>query len=147
MAPLDAGIVDNSIMPNIGIQHLVALMIVDSSVSFTSAHDYSRLNDPRVLEVRHRVQLEKSERMADAVRRWRCEVDVELKDGRVLSEEILAVKGSVENPMDRRAENEKAGSLIEPVLGPRTSALLEMLWNIDQVQDVRDIRRLASEIH
>jgi 2-methylcitrate dehydratase PrpD len=147
MAPLDAGIVDNSMMPNIGIQHLVALMIVDGSVSFASAHDYSRIDDPRVLEVRQRVRLEKSERMADAVRRWRCEVDVELNDGRVLSEEILAVKGSVENPMDRSSENEKAGSLMEPVLGRRTSALLEMLWNIDQLEDVRAIRRLAGEVH
>jgi 2-methylcitrate dehydratase PrpD len=145
MAPLDAGIVDNSIMPNIGVQHLVALMLVDGTVSFHSAHDYARLNDPRVREVRGRVEVVKTERMADAVRRWRCEVDLVLGDGRVLSEEILAVKGSVENPMDRDSEDAKARELIAPVLGvDRTEALLETLWNLDEVEDVRIIRLHAG---
>lgn len=145
MAPLDAGIVDNSIMPNIGLQHLVALMLVDGAVSFQSAHDYSRLDDSHVLEMRRRVELVKTERMADNVRRWRCEVDLELKDGRILSEEILAVKGSVQNPMDRASETGKARDLIEPVLGiDQTSALLEKLWSLDLVDDVRSIRALTG---
>jgi 2-methylcitrate dehydratase PrpD len=145
LAPLDAGIVDNSIMPNIGVQHLVALMLVDGDVSFHSAHDYGRLADPRILEMRHRIELVKTERMADAVRRWRCEVDLELADGRTLSEEIIAVKGSVEHPMDRASESEKAHALIEPVLGEnRTTELLEALWNLDQIEDVRVLRPLIS---
>jgi 2-methylcitrate dehydratase PrpD len=145
MAPLDAGIVDGSIMPNIGVQHLVALMLVDGTVSFDSAHDYSRMVDPRVLDVRGRVELVKSERMADVVRRWRCEIDLELVGGQVLSEELLAVKGSVQNPMDRASESEKARGLIEPVLGStRTEALLETLWDLDRVADVRIVRSLIA---
>jgi len=47
MAPLDVGIVDNSQMPNIGVQHLVALTSSTVRSTCESAHDYSRINDPR----------------------------------------------------------------------------------------------------
>jgi 2-methylcitrate dehydratase PrpD len=141
MAPLDVGIVDNSMMPNIGVQHLVALILVDGTVSFDSAHDYSRITDPRVLDLRKRIEIVKTERMADAVRRWRAEVDVILTDGRRFSEEVLAVQGSVENPMDREGENTKARALFTPVIGPdRCEELLAALWDFDAVGDVREIR-------
>jgi 2-methylcitrate dehydratase PrpD len=146
MAPLDVGIVDNSMMPNIGVQHLVALILVDGTVSFDSAHDYSRISDPRVLDLRQRIEIVKTERMADAVRRWRAEVDLSLVDGRQFSEEVLAVKGSVQNPMDREGESEKARALFTPVIGSdRGEELLAALWDFDLLEDVRELRsRLGS---
>jgi 2-methylcitrate dehydratase PrpD len=145
MAPLDVGIVDNSQMPNIGIQHLVALILVDGTVSFDSAHDYTRLDDPRVLELRKRIEVVKTDRMADAVRRWRAEVDLTLADGRELSDEVLAVRGSVENPMDRNDESEKALALFTPVLGSdRSEELLRALWDFELLEDVRDLRPLLG---
>lgn len=141
MAPLDVGIVDNSMMPNIGVQHLVALILVDGTVSFDSAHDYSRISDPRVLDLRQRIEIVKTDRMADAVRRWRAEVDLTLMDGRRFSEEVLAVKGSVENPMDREGENAKARALFAPVIGmERSDELLAALWDFDLLENVRDLR-------
>jgi 2-methylcitrate dehydratase PrpD len=141
MAPLDVGIVDNSMMPNIGVQHLVALILVDVTVSFDSAHDYSRIADPRVLDLRQRIEIVKTERMADAVRRWRAEVDLTLIDGRRFSEEVLAVKGSVQNPMDRDGESAKAGALFAPVIGAdRSDELLAALWDFDSLDDVRGLR-------
>jgi 2-methylcitrate dehydratase PrpD len=141
MAPLDVGIVDNSMMPNIGVQHLIALILVDGTVSFDSAHDYSRITDPRVLDLRQRIEIVKTERMADAVRRWRAEVDLTLVDGRRFSEEVLAVKGSVQNPMDREGEAAKARALFVPVIGPdRCDELLRVLWDFDALDDVRELR-------
>jgi 2-methylcitrate dehydratase PrpD len=141
MAPLDVGIVDNSQMPNIGVQHLVALILVDGTVTFESAHDYSRINDPRVLDLRGRIEIVKTERMADAVRRWRAELDLTLTDGRQFSDEVLAVKGSVENPMDRGGESAKARALFNPVIGPdQSDKLLAALWDFDLFDDVRELR-------
>jgi 2-methylcitrate dehydratase PrpD len=141
MAPLDVGIVDNSVMPNIGVQHLVALILVDGTVSFDSAHDYSRIADPRVLDLRQRIEIVKTERMADAVRRWRAEVDLTLIDGRRFSEEVLAVKGSAENPMDREGESAKARALFAPAIGAdRSEELLAALWDFDSLDDVRGLR-------
>jgi 2-methylcitrate dehydratase PrpD len=147
MAPLDVGIVDNSMMPNIGVQHLVALILVDGTVSFDSAHDYSRISDPRVLELRQRIEIVKTERMADAVRRWRAEVDLTLLDGRQFSEEVLAVKGSVQNPMDREGESAKAHALFTPVIGAdRSEELLDALWDFELLEDVRELRpRLGND--
>ena len=146
MAPLDVGIVDNSMMPNIGVQHLVALILVDGTVSFVSAHDYSRISEPRVLDLRHRIEIVKTERMADAVRRWRAEVDLTLVDGRRFSEEgAFAVRARVENPMDRQGESAKARALFAPVLGAeRSDALLAALWDFDLLDDVRDPHDLGS---
>jgi 2-methylcitrate dehydratase PrpD len=145
MAPLDVGIVDNSAMPNIGVQHLVALILVDGTVSFDAAHDYSRLTDPRVLDLRQRIEIVKTERMADAVRRWRAEVDLVLVDGRQFSDEVLAVRGSAENPMDRNDEQAKADALLRPVIGSdRSAGLLAALWGFELLEDVRDLRPLLG---
>jgi len=145
MAPLDVGIVDNSMMPNIGVQHLVALILVDGTVSFDSAHDYSRIADPRVLDLKQRIEIVKTERMADAVRRWRAEVDLTLIDGRRFSEEVLAVKGSVQNPMDREGESTKARALFAPVIGARQcDELLAALWDFDALDDLRELRPLLG---
>ena len=35
----EAGIVDNRSVPNICLQHLVALMVVDGTLTFASSHD------------------------------------------------------------------------------------------------------------
>src|SRR5579871_4194943 len=49
-------IVDNKTIPDICLQHLVALMIVDGGAGFDSVHDFSRMSDPKVLAVRKLVE-------------------------------------------------------------------------------------------
>ena len=50
-------IVDNSTIPDLCLQHLVALMIVDRGATFASVHDVARMSDPKVLAVRKLVEL------------------------------------------------------------------------------------------
>lgn len=57
----EAFVVDNRDMPNICLQHLVALYLVDRKLTFDSAHDYSRMDDPRVRDIRSKIQLIASE--------------------------------------------------------------------------------------
>src|SRR5205809_2624383 len=45
----EATIVDNREIPDICLQHLMAVMLVDKTVSFKSAHDNARMQDPAVL--------------------------------------------------------------------------------------------------
>jgi 2-methylcitrate dehydratase PrpD len=45
-------IVDNSTIPDLCLQHLVGLMIVDRGASFAAVHDAARMGDPKVLAVR-----------------------------------------------------------------------------------------------
>jgi len=44
-------------MPDICLQHLVAVMLLDKTVSFRAAHDKRRMKDPSVLQQRVKVQL------------------------------------------------------------------------------------------
>jgi hypothetical protein len=71
---------------------------------------------------------------------------VHLKDGRVLYGQTMASKGSFENPLSAAEEQEKAIDLLAPVLGKKRSlALLDALWNIDRLKDVRMLRALYSK--
>jgi len=67
MPTLSLRIVDNSTIPDLCLQHLVALMMVDRGASFHSVHDAARMNDPKVLEVRKLVELVGSEELQNAV--------------------------------------------------------------------------------
>jgi 2-methylcitrate dehydratase PrpD len=138
-------IVNNREMPDISVQHLLALMLVDGAISFESAHSFARMKDPRVLGVRKRVKAVGDPALTDLQRRWRCVMEVRLKDGRVLKHETMAARGSFENPLTREQEEEKALDLIVPVLGTRRArALLAALWNFDRLDDVRALRKLYA---
>ena len=47
-----ARIVNNSAMPDVNCQHLVALALVDGRVTFADSHSRERMADPRVRAVR-----------------------------------------------------------------------------------------------
>lgn len=138
-------IVNNRASPDISVQHLLAVMLVDGNVTFKSAHSFSRMKDPKVLAVRHRVEAVGDASLTDVERRWRCVMEVRLKDGRVLKHQTMAAKGSSENPLTPAEENEKALDLIMPILDTkRSKALLDALWNFDRIPDVRALRKLYS---
>jgi 2-methylcitrate dehydratase PrpD len=136
-------IVNNRDMPDISVQHLLAVMLLDGAVTFASAHDFARMRDPRVLALRARIHAVGDSNLTDPERRWRCVMRIRLKDGRELTHQTMAAKGSYENPLSPAEEQEKALDLIVPVLGQaRARKLLDALWSIDRVRDVRTIRAL-----
>ena len=138
-------IVNNRASPDISVQHLLAVMLIDGNITFKSAHDFRRMKDPKVLKVRQRIEAVGDATLTDAQRRWRCVMEVHLKDGRVLHHQTMAAKGSFENPLTPAEENEKARDLIAPILGRRKAdALLAALWNVDELKDVRTLRRLYA---
>ena len=139
-------IVNNRDMPDISVQHLLAVMLLDGGVTFASAHDFKRMRDPRVLDLKKRIRAVGDPALTDAERRWRCVMEITLKDGRKLAHQTMAAKGSYENPLTRTEEEEKALDLIAPVLGAkRSKALLAALWNFDALKDVRALRRLYAK--
>ena len=136
-------IVNDRAMPDICVQHLMALMLVDGDVTFSSAHAMGRMSDPRVLAVRKRIEAVGDPALTDPERRWRCVMRVELKDTRAFEHQTMAAKGSWENPLTREEEDAKALDLIVPVLGKaRSNELLAQLWNFEKLADVGALRRL-----
>src|SRR6266850_1942688 len=55
--------VNNRDMPDICLQHLVAVMLLDKTVSFRAAHDRPRMKDASVLQQRAKVQLTPDEEL------------------------------------------------------------------------------------
>lgn len=143
IAEKEAAIVNNRAAPDISLQHLVALMMVDGTVNFKSAHDFKRMRDPRVTRLKSCIELVGSAKMTDPLRRWHAEAEIKLRDGRTLKHYTYAARGSSYNPMSRAEENTKALDLLAPVLGARRGQLLiDTVWSIEKVADVRALRKL-----
>jgi len=132
-------------MPNICVQHQLALMLVDGGFSFKSAHDRARMKDPRILALRKRIVVQGDPGLTDKLRRWRCAMTITLNDGRKLQHETLSAKGGFDNPVSRSDEEAKALDLMGPVLGARRARkLIAALWEIDRVRNVRVLRKLLT---
>lgn len=141
----DLEIVNDRDMPNISLQHLLSVMLVDGKLNFAATHDASRLKDERVLAVKRRIKAVGDPALTDKQRRWRGILKVETTDGQMLTHQTMAAKGSIENPVTRMEEQAKVLDLIEPVLGKqRTAELLDRLWNLDRLPDIRALRAYYS---
>jgi 2-methylcitrate dehydratase PrpD len=137
--------VNNREMPDICLQHMVAIMILDKTASFKAAHDKARMQDPKVLAVRAKVQLIGDEELEKLIPKRVAIVEVTLNDGTKLTERVDSVRGTPENPMDREEVVSKARDLIVPVLGAaKCDALVEKLLNLETVKDVRELRPLLQ---
>jgi 2-methylcitrate dehydratase PrpD len=125
----EATIVDNREISDICLQHLVAVMLTDKTVSFQSAHDLARMKDPVLLRQRSKVRLIGDEDLERLMPRREAVVEVTLTDGRVVSERVGDVRGKAENPMAREEIAAKARDLVAPVLGPaRCQSLIDRVF-------------------
>jgi 2-methylcitrate dehydratase PrpD len=137
--------VNNREMPDICLQHMVAVMIIDKTASFKAAHDKPRMQDPEVLRVRAKVQLIADDELEKLIPKRVAIVEVTLNDGTKLTERVESVRGTPENPMNREEVVAKARDLIVPVLGAtKCDALIEKLLNLEIVKDIRELRPLLQ---
>jgi 2-methylcitrate dehydratase PrpD len=145
LAPSVAAVVDNRDMPDICLQHMVAVMLIDKTVSFHAAHDKPRMQDEAVLRERAKVNLVRDEELAKSLPAREAVVEIELADGTQLSERVSAVRGTPRNPMARVEVIAKARDLMEPVLGKDAAAhLIETVFELERADDIRNLRRLLQ---
>src|SRR5438132_2968151 len=135
--------VNNRDMPDICLQHLVAVMLLDQTVSFRAAHDKARMQDPAVLRQRAKVQLVPDEELEKLIPVRVAVVEVTLTDGTKLNERVEHVRGTPDNPMTPAEVVAKARELMTPVLGAATcSKLIDRVLALDAVKDIRELRPL-----
>jgi 2-methylcitrate dehydratase PrpD len=145
LAPSVAAVVDNRDIPDICLQQMLAVMLLDKTVSFRAAHDKPRMKDVAVLDQRARISLVGDEELAKLLPVRVTIVEIELADGTHLSERVEAVRGTPRNPMSRPEVIAKARDLIVPVLGREISErLIETVYAIETVADVRGLRPLIQ---
>jgi 2-methylcitrate dehydratase PrpD len=137
-------IVDNRDMPDVCVQHLVALAILDGGITFSSAHDYARMQDPAVRSFRQRIELVPSAELTAAVPARQAIVEIETSGNR-LRHHAKAVRGTPDNPMTAEEVEAKALDLIEPIIGAaRGRKLVSAVRKLDQLTSVRDLRPLLQ---
>lgn len=140
-----ANTTDNRNMPDICMQHMCAVMLLDGIVTFESAHDEKRMREPRVLDLRSRIELVGDDELTRAMPSRQGIVELRLKDGRELRKHVKAVRGTAQNPMTRAEVDEKCFHLMAPILGrKRAHALCDAVWGLEKVRNVTTLRPLLQ---
>jgi 2-methylcitrate dehydratase PrpD len=138
-------IVDNSTIPDLCLQHLVALTILDRGATFASVHDIARMSDPKVVALRRLVELVPSEELQNAVPARQAIVRIETADGRSLSHRTTVVRGTARNPMTAQEVEAKALDLMVPVLGAgRANELIAAIGTLESIETVSRLRPLLG---
>src|SRR5688572_6048580 len=146
VAHRDKNTTDNRPMPDICMQHMCAVMLMDGTVTFRSSHDEKRFRHPKVLELRKRIDLVGDDALTKTMPARQGIVEIALRDGRSLRHHTVAVRGTAENPMTRAEVDAKSYDLIAPVTGKaRARRLCDAVWNLEKLPDVRKLRPLLME--
>ncbi len=145
VASSDGALVNNREMPDICMQHMIAVMLLDKTASFKAAHDKPRMQDPAVLKQRAKVQLIGDAELDRQLPARIAIVEVTLTDGTHLTETVKAVRGTAENPMPREEVVAKCRDLLTPVLGSdRTDKLIQTTLALESLKSVRELRPLLQ---
>jgi len=146
LAHTEARTVDNREMPDICLQHMIAVMLLDKTASFAAAHDKARMSDPVVLKQRAKIQLIESEELEKLEPARQAIVEITLNDGSVLSNRVTAVRGTVDNPMPRGEVIQKARDLCIPIIGKeQTAALVEKVFALEKLRSIRELRTVLRK--
>jgi 2-methylcitrate dehydratase PrpD len=145
VARTEASVVNNRDIPDICLQHMIAVMLIDGTASFAAAHDVARMKDPEVLRQRAKVELVPDDELEKRRPAREATVDVVLSGDRRFSEHVSAVRGTAQNPMTKDEVVAKCRDLMAPVLGAaRSDALTKLVLTIETQADLRAMRPLLQ---
>lgn len=145
LASDEAAIVNDRDIPDICLQHAVAVALLDHTVTFASIHDRARLKDAATLRERAKVKLVPDPGLERLMPLRVAIVEVALVDGSRLSRRVDDVRGTAKNPMTTAEVVAKATDLCVPVIGAeRCSKLIAKVLRLELVSDIRELRPLLQ---
>jgi 2-methylcitrate dehydratase PrpD len=140
-----AAIVDDRAMPDVNLQYAIAVALIDGTMSFADSHSRERMEEPRVVALRNRVELVADRALVDPEAPRSGFVEVTVRGGEKVSHFTRHPPGTKENPLTTDQVNAKVSSLIEPVLGAaRSAVLIERLNALEAVGDIRELLPLLT---
>ncbi len=140
-----AKVVDNREMPDINLQHILAVTLVDGDLTFATSHSVERMNDPRVVALKKRITLKGDPNLGTTESARQGVVEITTKDGAKLREHVVSPRGMMENPMTTEEVEEKCNDLLIPVLGKdHSQELIDRVWNLERVSNIRSLRPLLA---
>jgi 2-methylcitrate dehydratase PrpD len=145
LATDEAAIVNNREIPDICVQHMLGVALLDKTVSFASAHEVARMKDPAVLRERAKINLIPDAELERLMPLRVAILELTLLDNTRLTHRVDNVRGTPENPMTREEVVAKARDLITPVLGEQKCAgLIGKVLALESVADIRELRPLLQ---
>ena len=109
--------VDNRSMPNINLQYILAVTLLDRDLTFKEAHSYDRMKDPAVVEAKERIKLVEDPGLSGAKIMRQGIVEITTRDGARFREHVVSVRGTAENPMTFTGGREKIQGTDDPCSG------------------------------
>jgi 2-methylcitrate dehydratase PrpD len=143
--PRGARIVNAREMPDVNLQYILAVTLLDGGLTFAAAHDYPRMAAPDVQAMRQKVRLEGVKELEGVQPPRQAIVTVTTTKGKSFSHHMRAVPGTAANPMTRQEVQDKCLDLFAPTLGgDRARQLIDRVFAIEGVADVRELRPLLT---
>jgi 2-methylcitrate dehydratase PrpD len=142
-------IVDNRAMPDICLQYILSVLLIDGQVTFKSSHDYERLQSSPVRELMGRIRA-----IADPIldappdgtgagtrRTWVTILSVNTRDGRRLTERVDTPRGTHENPISWDELTAKTFMVLRDVMSAdRITDLVRWVRGIEGATSARELR-------
>ena len=134
-------VVHNRDMPDINLQHILAVALLDGDLTFEAAHSYERMKDPAVLKTRECIRWTRKPELGP----FEITIEITTRDGVKFNQRVEKLRGTSENPMTKEEVEKKCSGLLAPVLGAdRSQELIDRIWNLEQVSNMRTLRPLLS---
>jgi 2-methylcitrate dehydratase PrpD len=135
--------VNSRLMPDINLQYIIAIMILDGGLSFDAAHDYRRLHDNKVREMMALIDLLGDESLFHPSAPRPALVEVTTVNGGSFHERVTSSRGTPENPMTDEEVERKAFDLITPTWGnDRSHALIDKIRGLESLPSIAEITSL-----
>lgn len=139
-------VINNRDMPNINLQYLLAVALLDGTITYETTLSYERMNDPAIQALKNLVQLVHEPKFDDPRLKRQAIVEVVTRKGDQWSEQVENVRGTPGNPMTRNEVEEKFLDLASPILGKeRAKKLAEKIWNLEKIGNMRKVRPLLAQ--
>jgi 2-methylcitrate dehydratase PrpD len=130
---------DKTQMPDVNLRYCMAVTLVDGRLTFDSAHDAERMQDPTVVAVGQRIDFLGPK---PHLGRFDAQVEIETSRGTFVADQDRNVLGRAENPMSKVQVQEKALDLLTTVL--TAGAAREIIDMVDCIEEIADTRRLVA---
>jgi len=131
-------------MPDVNCQYLLAVAMLDGKVDFQNSHDFKRMHDPEVLDLKKRVELVADPELTKNFPAVRSAiVEIATVDGGHFSVLVDRVPGAPYNPLSADEVEEKFLSLTTQVLGEkRSKSVVETTRILENLPDVNALAAL-----
>jgi 2-methylcitrate dehydratase PrpD len=137
-----ADTVNDSDMPDLNIQYLYGLAMLERRIGFAAGHDEHRMRSAEMRALGRKTRAVFDPEIGEASHR--SIVEVTLASGKTISKQVDSFRGKADNPLSTEEVAVKARDLIETVFAPaQASRVIDACLDLEKIGS---IRALAQEL-